>query len=375
MKRPILVFCLWITLGSSAWAGNWRANYVLSYQVGDSETRTTLRTIALDEARTKASNEVGMVVLNKQELKDDTLTEQTKLVSASMIKLKVLRESPRVDSGATYVDFVIEAQVDDSELDKQLDAMRADVRKSDSIARLSRENAALRTRLAELRAALGGSRNEDESARMNRDLTAAFADVSSIENEVVLSLAPGRLAPAQHKVVEEANQELIDAVVMGPLLNAKVHITVKAPRQKEERIEVPVDLAWDLDIEAMKRGSLNFSTPHPIDYGSASRGFCADTITHTEGQTQIGRQLLNDAVAIEVRIGDTKSYFTIGGEDEQGRFCVADGSFAYQKTVVVSITESDSQLAETVSAQVVRMSTLGARWKSMLRNDLLMGGL
>jgi hypothetical protein len=357
-----------------AWAGLWSSSYSITYQLGDRDSKSTLRRIALDEARTKAASEVGIVVLNEQELKDDRLFEQTKLVSAALIKLKVVKEAARVSGDQAYIDFEIRAEVDDSELDRQLSAMRVDVRKTDLIVRLSRENAALRRRMESLRMARSNLTDEAALDSVANEMESSSVRLAAIERQTSLVLSGTELV--DHAVEQDASEAaLVESVVIRPLLRSRVQVDMKPWRKNGDMIEVPVVLAWEFDVEAMKRAAYQFSTPRGLRGSPLSKGFCAATETAPAKQSAAGRQLLSDAVAIEVTLGGSRSYFAIGGEGDLGHFCVVDGSFSAPRTVVLSLPESEARAVGSISVKTVRMSNVAPGWKSMLRNDLLVGGM
>lgn len=382
LKRRLIVGAAFLIVGmaslcGSAWAGAWSATYSLAYPVGDRDSRSSLRRIALEDARVKAANEVGFVVLNEQQLKDDKLVEQTRLVSAAMIRLRIQRESLSISGEQPQIEYVIHASVDDSELDRQLSEMRSDVRKDDLIARLSRENLRLRRGIESARVArVGATRLAPDSTEIDDEIGRYSADIESVRRRAYQVLnGVGSSFAAEDRASEEA--DLLEKVIMLPLLRSRLNVDVKPWRKRGGSMEVPVALSWEFDVAAMRMQALQFSTPYDLPAGLGEKGFCAHTemAGYPSKQSAIGAQLLSDAVAIEVTLAGTKSYFVIGGEGDLGQFCVVDGPFSAPRTVLLSLPEAEAQAAGSISVKTVRMSQVAAGWKSMVRNDLLTGGL
>ncbi|MBK6616699.1 hypothetical protein [Ottowia sp.] len=373
MKRLILSVALCITC-MQAWAGVWSSTYKIVAGMGEHDTRSSLRASALGQARTRAANEVGMVVLHRQELNDEQLFEQTRLVSAALVKLKVAKETVREGhNGSATVEFDIVAEVDDSELERQLAAMREDVAKSDLIKRLARDNSELRARLIELRAGLASTGDAAVAQELLRQVNIVLSRQRAIDGQVVVALQPGGIARMASSGNEARLATLIDEALLLPLLRSEVRAELGNPRRQGRLVEVPITLRWSFDIADMKRSATAFSTPLDISGRSAEEGFCAHTSSRDDAG--IGKQLRSDAVAIEVKIGETKGYFLIAGIDELGRFCVVNGPFVSPKTVILSLSESDAIQASSVVVRTVRASEIGGGWRKVVRNDLLVRGM
>lgn len=380
MARRLIVGLALLIFGSlllagEASAGTWTASYSLTYPMGDRDSKSSLRRVALEEARIKAASEVGMVVLNEQQLKDDRLVEQTRLVSAAMVKVKVLSETIGMSGGRPTVEFELLVEIDDSELGRQLTAMRSDVRKDDLIAKLSRENKHLRGRLESAR-----GRADASAALGKRELGAEEIDqyptqFEAVRRQTYLALNGGEAALAAAEEAE-AEASLVEKVIMEPLLHSKLSVAVKPWRRVGKTMEIPVSLSWDFDVASMKQAALQFSTPRDLPGRPYTKGFCARTDGGAaQKQSRAGMHLLSDAVAIEVTLGESKTYFVIGGEANLGHFCVVGGTFSAPRTVLLSLPETEAQAVGSISVKTVRMSKVAAKWRSMVRNDLLTGDL
>lgn len=373
MKRLILSAALLITC-LQADAGVWASTYTIVSSVGEHDTRSSLRASALEQARARAANEVGMVVLHRQELDDEHFFEQTRLVSAALVKLRVARERVRAGhNGNSYLEFDIVAEVNDSELERQLTAMREDVAKSDLIKKLARDNVELRARLTELRAGLASTGDAAVGQELLRQVNLVLSRQRAINGQVVVALQPGTMARMLSSGEDARWARLVDEALFQPLLRSEVRAELGSPRVRGKVVEVPINLRWAFDIGALKRSAMAFSTPVDISGRPSEEGFCA----HTSSKDKDGaeRHLRSDSVAIEVTIGETKGYFLIAGDDELGRFCVVSGPFVSPKTVILSIPETDARQAGSIVVKTIRASAIGANWRKAVRNDLLVRGM
>jgi len=127
----------------------WRREYTISLPLGESVTRETLRLQAMAQARERASTEFGAIVLHEQALFGDALSAQTRVLSAGLVRLGLRSETVRQAQGDSVflVDFVIQAQIDPAELDRQAAALRSTLQRDLAIRALQQENEELRQRL------------------------------------------------------------------------------------------------------------------------------------------------------------------------------------------------------------------------------------
>lgn len=371
MERLILVFCLLITW-IPCQAAPWVQRYRLSYSLGENETRLGLRKAALEDARVRASNEFGSVVMNRQDLKDNDLVEQTRLVSAGLVKLQVESEQLSARGGSAQVDFVIRAEIDDSELDRQLAAMRQDVRKADLVLRLSQENADLRARLNELREMLGRTSDQKLAQDVAVEINKLLGRLAGNSREISGTFEPGAITRAANRN-EEHLKGLLERTFYLPLLDSRIEASMGVPSKSRGVVSVPVSVKWTFDVQQMRRGALEFSSPTQEDGIDAREGFCSRVYPRDGIMPALGEWLADEGIALEVGVGSWKEYFVIGGGRMTGVFCVVDRSSIPARTVILSIPEKVADAASSVSVRVVRMSAVDKSWKRMARWDLMNG--
>jgi len=355
-----------------AHAGTWSGKYTLSYPQGENESRASLRRAALEDARSRASNEFGSVVMNKQELRNDELVEQTKVVSAGLIKLFVEREATRLVNGGVLVDFVIRADVNDDEVDRQLASMREDVRKSDLVKRLGTENAEMRKQMLELREVIGKESDSKLAEEVGRQISALVSRLSANGRELNLAFEAGSLQRAA-RTVDDAAREKLNKVFFRPIMESQVKAEMLAPSTSNGRLQLRIRLSWDFDLQKMTRESLEFSSPQMMAGGNYLTSFCARAGTQGGAQDPVGDRMDEDAVAIKVSFGDWSDYFMVAGSGMKGTFCVLRAPISASRTLVLSIPEKIAAEATNLSVKMVRMSEVGQPWKTLVKSDLMSG--
>lgn len=371
-SRFIVGVVVCISAMGTAHAGTWSGKYTLSYPQGESETRASLRRVALEDARSRASNEFGSVVMNKQEIRNDELVEQTKVVSAGLIKLVVERESTRLVNGGVIVDFVVRADVNDDEVDKQLASMRDDVRKSDMVRRLGRENAEMRRQMLELRDVIGKESDVKLAEEVSRQINVLISRLSANGREINVAFEAGSFQQAA-KTLDEASWDKLNKVFFRPIMESPVRAELLAPSKSEGQLQIRVRLYWDFDLQKMTRESLDFSSPQLMPGGNFSNSFCARASYAGGVMDPMGDRMEEDAVAIKVSFGDWSDYFMVGGSVMKGMFCVLRAPNGANRTLVLSIPEKVASEATTLSVKMVRMSEVGQQWKTLVKSDLMSG--
>jgi hypothetical protein len=371
LERLIVAMCL-VLAWPTCWAGKWVQQYDLIYSLGENESRASLRKAALEDARRRASSEFGAVVLNKQELRNEELAEQTKLVSAGLVKLVVDSEKVRPQGIGVSVEFRIRAEIDDTELDRQLAAMREDVRKSDLVIRLARENAEMRTRLIELREVIGRTSDEKIAQELMLQLNGLLSKLSANDGEISVAFERGALTKVARSG-DAATRDMIERTFIAPLLASKLEMQVMAGSVHGDTLRVPVRLRWTFDMNTMRQQSLAVASPTQEDGIAYADGFCARVYTARGVMPAIADALADEAVALEVAIGSWKERFVIGGSRVVGAFCVVDRSKGGARTVILSMPERLAQDAAGISVKAVRLSGAEKAWKHSVRWDLMSG--
>lgn len=371
VERFILALCL-VLPWCESWAGAWIERYEFTYSLGENESRASLRKVALEDARRRASNEFGAVVLTRQELRNEDLAEQTKLVSAGLVKLQVESERVLAREGGISVEFRIRAEIDDSELDHQLAAMREDVRKSDLVLRLSRENAEMRRRLIELREVLGSASEERIAQETLLQLNGLLNELAKNGSEMTAVFERGALTMAA-EAADSRTRELLESTFLRPLMASRLEMQVLTGSVQGNVLKVPVRLKWAFDVNQMRERALGFTSPMQEDGVGMQEGFCARVYPKGGDMPEVASLMADEGVALQISVGAWEERFVIGGSRVLGAFCVANRGQVGARTVILSIPERVALNAGEVSVKAVRLSGAEKGWKHSVRWDLMSG--
>lgn len=85
--KILVLFLSSLLLPIHGYASQWSRNFEVSYPLGAGETMVTARQVAREQIKQKAIDAAGTYIQTTAELKDNTLTEQIKMVSGAIVKL------------------------------------------------------------------------------------------------------------------------------------------------------------------------------------------------------------------------------------------------------------------------------------------------
>ncbi|WP_297454212.1 hypothetical protein [Ferrovum sp.] len=136
----------------SAEAGTWTRSYTVQYNLGETDSRSTARKNAMDEIRARALREVGAYIETRTTLKNDDLQEETKVITASMVKIVETGEHfSLLKDGHEQLSVTARVTVDESELKARILAAQHDRAEKqvlqDQLTAQERENAVLEAQL------------------------------------------------------------------------------------------------------------------------------------------------------------------------------------------------------------------------------------
>lgn len=155
----LLILCVF-----SAQAETWTRNYQLQYNMGEADSRSVARQNALEEIRTRALREVGAYIETSTTLKNDDLQEETKVITASLVKIVETSEHFSLQGdGREQLSVTARVTIDESELKTRIADVQHDRAEKqalqDQLTAQERENAVLQAQL--------GRRSRVPSSSMN----------------------------------------------------------------------------------------------------------------------------------------------------------------------------------------------------------------
>jgi hypothetical protein len=294
----------------------WTREYTITLPMGDASTREALRLQAMGQARDRASNEFGAIVLHEQRLHDDVLSSQTRVLSAGLVRLSLRSETVRQEPGASvfWVDFVIEAKIDRTELERQAAAVRSMAQRDLAIRALQAENEALRKALANAQSGAGGaaagpapgSAVPPRASVPDQGYAVPMTDLAALTER----------SKAQAARDTEVAQQLVNQYVLEPL-RAAPKVVTHAIGDHESGYRVLVGVRFNIDAATWK--DLTAHTPNP----QLLRGGGDGCLYITENNHL--HRMENYRLFAAVSIGDTTAYAPLAARWSNRSYCARRG--------------------------------------------------
>lgn len=241
----LAVLLLWSSFSAHA---EWSKQYDLAYTMGDGDTKGSARQAAIEQIKLKASSEAGTYVDSTTTLKEDgSLTESIQMVSATMVKVLVAKESISVSpAGQAILNLVAVATLDDAELTRRVAALRQDKEKARQMKVLQAENEALREGLKKIRESLAVKADPATVAELLAKQDQTIRKLETNSQTVTQVFSQGtllQLALKNKDAFEEAKQTLQEELY-APLLKTKVEATVEAVEQHGDSYVAIIRVGW-----------------------------------------------------------------------------------------------------------------------------------
>lgn len=253
MKKILLMTAMLFCLPAQA---EWSKQYELAYAMGDGDTKGSARQAAIEQIKLKASSEAGTYVDSTTTLKaDGSLTESIQMVSATMVKVSIGKESISVSpSGQAILNLVAVATLDDAELAKRVEVLRQDKEKARQMKVLQAENEALRVGLKKIRESLAAKADPATVAELLAKQDQTIRKLEKNGQTVTQVFSQGTLLQLASKNSDALNeaQRYFDEELYAYLLGTKVSANIEAVEQSGEGYVALVRVGWNLDLGKVK---------------------------------------------------------------------------------------------------------------------------
>ena len=229
----------------------WSKQYELAYSMGDGDTKGSARQAAIEQIKLKASNESGTYVDSTTTLKENgSLTESIRMVSATMVKVRIDKESMSIgQSGQTILNLVAVATLDDAELSRRVADLRQDKEKVRQMKVLQAENEALRAGLKNIRDSLAVKADPATVAELLAKQDQTIRKLETNSQTVTQVFSQGtllQLALKNKDAFEETKQTLQDELY-ALILKTKVDAKVEAVEQEGDGYAAIIRVGWAVD--------------------------------------------------------------------------------------------------------------------------------
>lgn len=127
VKKSAVLFCMFLFLFCTAFADTKEVITTGKYVMGDLDTKTKAKKFALLDAKKMAMEKAGTYLRSFSEVKDMHLTKDEVLsLAAGTMSVEILEETWDMQGQNPVITITIKAEIDTSDLEKEIEALRAD---------------------------------------------------------------------------------------------------------------------------------------------------------------------------------------------------------------------------------------------------------
>ena len=378
MKIFNILLCCLVCFDASA--SIWSKNITVDYHLGDGDSKSTARELALEQIKLKGSSEAGTYVQNTTTLNNDNLSEHIQVISASMISLSNIKEDLLTQDKSFILRVSAVTTIDEVELASRIKAIQTDKAKAKQIAKLEVENQILVTELVKVKSLLSKDNlNTQQVASILKRQTNLIQNFKSNTNAITQVFSKGTLLQIARKNKGKLNQAIsqLETEFFGPLLETKINIDVDVIEENGKYIAL-VNVDWSAP------SSINYSTLrknlHSYDFNS-KRGYVSFSSyknTGTDAKVSLTESLFaylsKQTVMVEIQIGTKTialpmfwsesydSFDTCEGYDNYGKFSMEYGRICFLEKQSANddlrvIEVKDNPIKITLTAKEVQSIT------------------
>lgn len=249
MKRIIMVFFL-ILLPVTAFAQVYDTEAVGEYVMGDRDTKTEARTIALEHAKRLAIEQIGTYLESETVVKDRMLTkDEIRTYASAIIKTTVVSESINLlEDKTTVLKIRIKAKVDIGVLNSKIQEIKADRKRKEQIDALQAENLKLLKELESLSVQLkSGAASEYKVLRQKRE--SLLENLEKTQNSMRIAFEKGTLLnlalKSKDKLAEDKRN--IDDALQFIADNIKFTLGEPQVRHRGDKADLVVEVKWKIE--------------------------------------------------------------------------------------------------------------------------------
>ncbi|OUS02667.1 hypothetical protein A9Q81_08470 [Gammaproteobacteria bacterium 42_54_T18] len=295
----------------------WQQTFTVEYALGDGDSKTTARELALAQIKIKASNKAGSYIHTTSTLVNDQLSENIQVIGASMVMLSGIKEHLTTKNNRITLFVTALARIDESELKRRIAAMQRDKAKAKQITQLNKDNEMLSVELRTIRSLLAKkhSSSTEVASILNRQSTLLkrFEHNAAAVKRVFTQGTLFQMAQTSSAKLERVKAQL-ETEFFGALMQTQVKAEIVSVIDNERDFTVLVNVSWTMPK------SLSFNT---LIKHLSGRNFNKDKLSKTEdltldsnknvggkGKTTLSESLFNylgeQHVHIEIKLGSKK---------------------------------------------------------------------
>ena len=312
------LFVLLAIFASIAQAAIWQESMQVEQNLGERDTRVSVRAAALDEMRTRASQKVGMIVESTMVSTGAKLTEEIRTIGVSLVKIENVKDELKLQKdGSARLLVSGMVTVDTSELDRRAAAMRTDADKAEKIRLLANENQTLRRALDDINRQLGQQGTASAAADLLKRQATILDNISTNVQRVGQTFQQGALIDLAQKD-ELAWQSVVTELEMGvfeKLMTAPVSAKIVRVENDQSNVNVLVQVGWTADhreiIGTLKRyvyGVEEMNIGRDVPGGTVTVWGRANAVQPNRPYSErVFNYLISSSIRLEVAVGGART--------------------------------------------------------------------
>jgi len=301
-------------------ANVWQQTFTVEYALGDGDSKTTARELALEQIKIKASNKAGSYIHSTSTLVNEQFSENIQVIGASMVMLSGIQEHLTTNNNRITLFVTALARIDESELKRRIDAMQRDKAKAKQITQLTKDNELLSVELRTIRLLLAKKQsNSTEVAsilKRQSSLLKRFEYNAAAVKRVFTQGTLFQMAQTSSAKLEQVKAQL-ETEFFGALMQTQVKAEIVSVIDNEHDFTALVNVSWSMS-KSLTFNTLNKHLSHyKLDKGKLLKtetlSLNSNNNVGGKGKTTLSEQLFNylgkQHVYIEIKLGN--KYFQL----------------------------------------------------------------
>lgn len=332
----VLITLMTILFSPILEAKTWQQSFTVKYLLGDGDSKTSARELALEQIKIKASNKAGSYIHTTNTLINDKFTENIQVIGASMVMLSNVNEELNTKGSQITLSVTATARIDESELKRRIASMQQDKAKAKQITQLTKDNELLSFELGTIRSLLAKknhSNSTEVSAILKRQsrLLKRFEHNAAAVKRVFTRGTLFQMAKTSSVKLEQIKAQL-ETEFFGALMQTQIQASIVSVIENTSDYTVLVNVSWKMP-RALSFNTINKYLIHNYQHKSSLANvenlkFTAYQNAKGRGKATLSESLFNylgkQHVSIEILLGDKAFQLPIFWSRKGGSFSSCD---------------------------------------------------
>ena len=338
MKSIIVLITLILLSFSNLLAAKvWQQTFEVEYVLGDGDSKTTARELALEQIKIKASNKAGSYIHTTNTLVNDQLSENIQVISASMVMLSSITEHLTTKSNRITLIVTALARIDESELKRRIDAMQQDKQKAKQITQLTKDNELLSVELRTIRSLLAKKQSSSTEVasilKRQSTLIKRFEHNAAAVKRVFTQGTLFQMAQSSSAKLEQVKAQL-ETEFFGALMQTQVKANIVSVIENQKDFTALINISWVMPKSLSFKTIKNHLSSHELDKNRLSNveqlTIHSNKNASGKGKTILSEPLFNylgkQYVFIEIKLGNKKFQVPLFWSKKAGSFVYCDSA-------------------------------------------------